>query len=368
MIHKKRNWRILSLMFLIPAIIQANAQNTLSLAANLMQPGDSVTKERVEYVYSGEGGENAVWDFSNLDPENTYYIKYDTISDSQLVGYDMQKTYNYRFTNDSLLMTGYESPLLSVEYQQPLLIQSFPLKFGQTYSADYQGEGRYCGTHFERDFGSVKITADAIGTLILSEKDTLPNTLRVYTINTEAIRLNRDSCRNDSDNMKLVITEQYQWYAHGYRYPVFETMTSSSYNNTEHVATQQMAYRCLPEIQMELNDSISDRIRQEARFTVDRTAFSGESSKTSQNNDAGFTYDLIVNGKTVTITYNIEHTATIRVLIVDIMGNIYQNIQQTNPEGYNYSVSIDCSSLRRGQYIAYINVNGNIYNKKFPIK
>ena len=194
------------------------------------------------------------------------------------------------------------------------------------------------------------------------------NTLRVYTVNTEAIRLNKDSCRNDSDNLKQVITEQYQWYAHGYRYPVFETITSSTYDNMSHVATQQYAYRCLPEMQTELSDSINDRIRQEGRFTADGLIHSGNSGKASQNNDAGFAYDLVVNGKTVTITYNIEQTATIRILIVDVMGNIYQNIQQTNPEGNNYSVSIDCSSLRRGQYIAYINVNGNIYNKKFPIK
>ena len=32
------------------------AQNILSLAANMLQPGDSIVKEEVEYVYSGNSG------------------------------------------------------------------------------------------------------------------------------------------------------------------------------------------------------------------------------------------------------------------------------------------------------------------------
>ena len=367
MINKRKKLRVWALMLIFHSIAPTNAQNTLSQAANLMQPGDSVTKERVEYVYAGEGGEHAVWDFSNLDSEDTYYIKYDTISESQLTGYDMQKTYNYRLTSDSLLMTGYESPLLSIDYQQPLLIQYFPLKFGQTYSADYQGNGRYCSTHFERNYGSVRITADAIGTLILSEKDTLPNTLRIYTINTEAIRLNRDSCRNDSDNLKLVITEHYQWYALGYRYPVFETITSSTYDNMDHVATSQYAYRCPPEIQIEMNDSTNERIRCEQQREADNQNMHN-GSQTSQGRDVGFTYDVDVNGNQIAINYSIEKTATIRAMIVDVMGNVYHDIQQTNQAGTNYSLDIDCTGLRRGQYIIYINVNGTVYNNKIPIK
>jgi len=32
-----------------------------------MLPGDSVTKERVEFVHAGDDGNQAVWDFSNLE-------------------------------------------------------------------------------------------------------------------------------------------------------------------------------------------------------------------------------------------------------------------------------------------------------------
>ena len=66
--------------------------------------------------------------------------------------------------------------------------------------------------------------------------------------------------------------------------------------------------------------------------------------------------------------YSIEKTATIRAMIVDVMGNVYHDTQQTNQAGTNYSMNIDCTGLRRGQYIIYINVNGTVYNNKIPIK
>ena len=102
---------LLTILFLLFCSV-GYAQNILSLPANLIQPGDSITKERVKYVYAGDAGKDVIWDFSNLEKEDTYYIKYDTINQSQWEGYDTQKTYYYRIANDGMQMTGYESPLL----------------------------------------------------------------------------------------------------------------------------------------------------------------------------------------------------------------------------------------------------------------
>lgn len=357
--------KVFFVMVLFSFSIVNNAQNTLTMSANLMQPGDSITKERVAYVYAGEIGQNVVWDVSNLEKEDTYYIKYDTISQSRWIGYDTQKTYYYHVANNSLQMEGYESPLLSMDYKQPMLSLKFPLQFNQTYISEYLGEGRYCGTHYERIFGFVKITADSQGTLILSEKDTLPNTLRVYTINTSAIRMNRDSCHNDVDNLKQIITEHYQWYVRGYRYPVFETITSSTYDNMNHIATQQLAYRCPPEIQIALNDSTNERIRLEQQPLTDNNESEYDNEyQHLGSSDAGFTYDVKANGNQITITYELENTAVIRVLMVDVTGTVLRDIQQTNNPGSGYMMSIDSTGIRRGQYIIYINVNGTIYNTK----
>lgn len=346
------------------------AQNVLSLAANMLQPGDSIVKEEVEYVYSGNSGKDIIWDFGNLTAEDSFYLKYDTINKSHFAGYDAHKTYKYHLSNDSLKLLGYESPLIGMEYQKPQLIMPFPLELNQIFISDYQGEGRYCGTHYEKSFGTIKIKADAEGTLILSEKDTLPNTLRVYTINTEAILLNRDSSRNDMDNIKQVITEHYQWFAKGYRYPVFETITSSTYDNLKHVSTKQCAYRCKPEMQQELKDSTNEIIR----INDKQISPNGSNNRqengidASGSNDSGFTYQITVYNNQVNITYSIEHPAHIHAMLVDVMGTVHRELQQTDYPGAGHTMSIDCTCLRRGQYIVYINVNGTVFNTIIPVK
>ena len=259
---KKKKLLLITMMIVITSyFLSAKAQNVLTLNCNLMQPGDSVTMQIADYMDAGEAGENVVWDFSGIDCSGMCYIKYDTIQHSQLVGYDAQNTDTFSLDHNHLMLSNKESALQCMNYLQPQLLQVFPFRYNETFSKEYGGEGRYCGTHYERTFGTIQITADGQGTLILSDNDTLSNTLRVYTINTASIRLNSDSCRNDSDNMKQVITERYQWFTRGFRYPVFETVTSSTYNNLNYVSTQQYAICCPPSVQSEITDSINEEIR-----------------------------------------------------------------------------------------------------------
>lgn len=367
---KKRTLLFLAVVIgLMLLSLSTQAQNILTESCNLMQPGDSVTMQIVDYVDAGEGGDNAVWDFSGLDCSGVYYIKYDTINQSQLVGYDAQNTYKYHLSDCQLLLSTNESALLGMEYLPPQLMQVFPFQYSHTVSKEYRGEGRFCGTHFERTFGTIQRTSDGQGTLILSENDTLQNTLRVYTVNTSAIRLNSDSCRNDSSNLKQVITERYQWYARGYRYPVFETFTSSTYDNLCHVATQQYAYCCPPSVQKELSDPINEEIRHNDMLARQNEKNNGNNSSDSGTGDGcQFNYEVTINGNQVTLTYDISGNAHIHIMMVDIMGVVYHDVVQTNAAGSGYTIEMDCSSLHRGQYIIYLNVNGKIYNSKISVK
>ena len=343
------------------------AQFNLSVRTNLPQPGDSVTKEKVDYVGIYSVGEQTTWDFSGLKTNDLYHIKYDTI-DGELIAFDHQKSYRYAVSGDSLLMTGYESQLRSMDYIKPQLYMPYHLSLGETCQAIYKGEGRYSGTHYERVFGTVKTEADAVGTIILSESDTLPNTVCLHSVITESVRLNKDSCLNDSDNLKQIITEHYKWYARGYRYPVFETITSSTYDNLNHVATQQYAYRCPPSIQVALKDSINEEIRLNDYQDRNNVTPKYGDSPSSSTNDSGFTYRIDTNGRLVTITYSLEKTAIIHVLVVDVMGTIHREMQMGNEAGNDYTMQINCTGLRHGQYIIYINVNGTIYHSKIPVK
>lgn len=345
------------------------SQGLLNLTNNSIHAGDSITLEKVDYTQPGDGGNGAVWDFSGLETIGHSYIKYACISDSSIAGYTPVGSYKYEIENNHIMLTGYESRMHSLDYRPYQTVLPLPLQYGQTIAKSYHGEGRYCGTHYERILGNVKITADGEGTLILSESDTLCNTLRVYTLNTMSVRLNADSCKNDSDNLKQVVTERYQWFARGFRYPLFETVTSSTFDNLNHVATTQYAYRCPPEIQILLNDTINERIRNSDKSNYQGVITNHSSSEDiDKSNSNRFDYEIVVNRNQISINYDVSEASTIHAMIVDVLGNVEYHTQQITPAGSGYTLNLDSSNLRRGQYIIYINVNGTIYNAKIPIK
>lgn len=366
--------RALSAVLLLTSLVAVHAQEMLTSACNQLQTGDSLTFIKTNFFYAGAAGEDAYWDYSGWEETGSYILKFDTLKNNQLLGFDPQKLWKYHVVEKGLALSGYEDNLTRVDYGEEKLILPLPLQYGQTYSKAYQGQGLYSGTHHIKTFGMVQITADAQGTLILSETDTLYNTLRVYTVDTEAVRLSKDSCRNDSDNLKQVITERYQWFVRGYRYPVLETVCSSTYHNLNHIATQQYGYLCPPTIQAALSDSINEQIRKNDALSQAERNYNGHGDENYDpnnpnyhGNDSGFTYDIHTNGSQVTITYCLDSAAQFHVMVVDVMGMVYRDIQQNSNAGNNQTMNIDCSGLRRGQYIIYMNVNGSIYNHKIAI-
>ena len=126
---------------------------------------------------------------------------------------------------------------------------------------------------------------------------------------------------------------------------------------------------CPPSIQEELDDSINAYIRETDRkpsLATPKDMFANETN--GKQNGNGFTYTILSNDNQFTISYSLEESSRIHAMVVDVMGNIYRDIQQHKMAGSDYSMHFDCSDLRPGQYIIYINVNGVIYNIKIPVK
>ncbi len=367
--------RALTAVLLLASLSAVHAQEMLTSECSQIQAGDSLVITKTEYIYTNATGEDSYWDYSGLEEAGSYVLKFDTLNSKQLVGYDPQKIWKYQTVEKGLFLSGYEDNLYRVDFKDAQLILPLPLQYGQSYNKAYQGEGLYCGTHYIRVFGTVKTTADAQGTLILPETDTLYNTLRVYTVDTEAVRLSKDSCRNDSDNLKQVITERHQWFARGYRYPVLETVSSSTYHNLNHIATQQYGLLCPPGIQTALSDAVNEQIRRDDAMARDewnakrRNCEENSSGTLPQDgsNSSGFTYDIQTSGSQVSITYSLESAARLHVMVVNAMGMVYRDTLQDSPAVSHQLLTIDCSGLRRGQYIIYMNVNGSIYNHKIAI-
>ncbi len=328
-------------------VISAKGQH-LDISPNVIRGGDLVEKIHCHYGSVGNDGEHVVWDFSDRMGNTLQTIYYSIDSLDVLTGNDGTALYNYVLRGDSLLQTGYETPLEHITYQEPLLNMVYPVHYGDSFSGPFQGYGRYCGTHEERVSGQVSVVADAYGCLVLSENDTLNHVLRVYTLKTQSISMEPDSCRADSDSMKQEIEEHYQWYARGYRYPVYETVSRTTYDRLTPVACRQYAYCYLPESQRQLNDSVNENI--EKNWEI------GEHDI--------FHYSVHTQGKTVTVNYDLDQGAHIRFIIADIMGIVHKQGEQDQQAGSDFIMQIDCIGLPSRQYVLYMNVNGKIYSEK----
>ena len=359
----KHNVSLLIVMTLVcfPALV--NSQNILTSSLNAPRDSDIIYKCRVKYTKPGDAGKDNCWNFSNASIlEKSYSITYSRDTMLDIVGMEHNSMYKYRVSKDSLVQTGYEEPTTIIRYDHPILQQVYPFSMDMKSSSRYEGEGWYCGDHAMKITGNVEQEADGMGTIILSENDTLKNVLRVHTIRTSATTMTEDTCIADSADGHQEIEEAYRWYARGYRYPVYETVSRTSYYNLDPVACSQMAFLYLPEDQRILADSLNQVIA-----TRD-SAESRNDNNNGNNKPDIIKYTVQNSGSSITINYDLTESAHITALICNASGILYRHSERSDTAGEGYTLQIDCSGLRSGQYVLYINVNGKIYNEKINIQ
>lgn len=334
------------------------AQTVITHIHNGLRFGDKVQKQQVEYVRPGEDGEECVWDFTNLHMLKPYPIEYLCDSDSTTI-YELSPVQinKYSLRTDTLQLTGYETPLQRVDYTAPIVQLAYPFAYGSSLTAPYHGTGTYCKTHLIDHQGITDIEAEATGTLILSEGDTLRNTIRLHTLRTGSLYMyhENDSTDEARSRTKQEIEERYQWYARGYRYPLLETVSTSYYKDMDMVSCIQKAYCYAPDLQRTLHDEQNDSI-----IRIDSIA-------NVQVADI-FHYRVETIGNQVKLSYSLDEDANITIIVCNHRGMAYRRRSFAMPAGTGLEQNIDCSGLIPDTYILYLNVNGKVYSEKINVK
>lgn len=261
----------------------------------------------------------------------------------------------YRLEGGSLLLTNYQTTVSNIDFAEPVLEMKYPMKYGDAISSSYSGAGKYANRNAVEASGTVSITADGQGILIYSDGDTLKNVLRVHTVRTASLGMDRDTVMGSGAERLVEIEEFYRWYARGCRYPVFETRSASYYHNTDFVKSVRTAFMCLPDSQRTLSDS--------ANLAVARA------DSAAAGNAAGdiIEYSVENSGNVVTLRYSLSQKARVQALVCGIMGEVWRKSGRTDEAGEDYTLVLDCNGLRRGDYILYINVNGKAYSSKVSV-
>ena len=226
----------------------------------------------------------------------------------------------------------------------------FPFTYGDSISSDYEGHGLYCGHNGIEETGTVYTVADGIGTLYLTEEDTLHNVLRIHVVKTSSIRMDKDSFVTPPTSHTNILEESYLWYARGYRYPVFETHKETYYHGTKYMYVHKTAYRTLPKTIRSLGDSINEVI------------IRSDSIKTCSDGKDIIQYQVSHSGNIIRIDYRLRESASISAIVSDTMGIVYRRYNHTEKPGDGLYFTFDMNGLRRGEYILYLNVNGMMYS------
>ena len=74
-----------------------------------------------------------------------------------------------------------------------------------------------------------------------------------------------------------------------------------------------------------------------------------------------------VNGGTVTVSYDLLADATVTALVCDVSGVVYRQQSQTGQAGDSYQMTILCNGLRCGQYVLYLNANGQVSSQTISL-
>lgn len=366
------------------------SQYVITKENNLMRNGDKIVKQQVGYVDPGKSGDNKIWDFSDLTTVNEKYkLQYRSFNDSLLTGTEHRTIYKYLLRKDTLFMTGHENPLTILTDSVPQVLLSYPFSYGSKIEKDFKFYGKYSGADSLISIGHSKVHADAYGTVMLPDADTLSNVIRVYTLNNSRIRLwnPHNSERGDMNAADTVCTdtltrhkeEIYRWYAEGYRYPVFETVTHTYFKNDKPLSRFCTAFYYPPrEQQLGVADSINSKVRErliknhtnDSRNSIRNRNDKNASEKGLDNGNVHHNGEFTVNAGNgnITVDYTLTENSNVEIILTDLHGRVFGYVPQHMQTGGSYAEPITRNSLFPGDYLLCFIVNGNPVSYKFNIK
>ncbi len=359
-----------------------------------------VKKQQVEFQNVEDTGQDVVWDFSRMElPNNKYTVKYALAETGNCDGIvtrtELGTRFYYDSTMDSIMLCGYENNLSKVQYDRPELLLHMPLVYGNRHEGLFHGIESYCEKIFMRVCGSYMVEVDGTGSMLLPSGDTLRNVSRVHIrkltsqqyfpfIMTEReLKVYVDSITpytSDSiyqhmlTDTLLTETNTYRWYATGYRYPIMECTAIGHQNAQPYYTT---ACYCSPEEQELTSDEENEWLRQ-LLADADNNGGSGnnrgngDDSKKNNGSDGKSTSPLqntniAINGMNINVNYYLTIDATVNVLVCDIAGMVYRHGSQSGKAGQSQQLNINYSGLHRGQYVLYLNVNGQVTSQTISL-
>lgn len=393
------------------------------------RPGDKLAKQQVKYKDPGRSGTDVIWDFSKLKSMDSNYSVsfYEPITKSKdtlfVTCVESQTMYKYAYKGDSMLFLGFENSGSQLLLDAPEYCMKFPFKMGDSISGTYAGRGRYEFALLTEIIGTIYTVADATGTLILPDGDTISNVLRVrtehqFTQNTlpmfyeaeksrpqkdsilipnveESYKVSADSSSSDASEFKqsssvegsknenskdqplnarnksksttreqmlkektdslYFRTETCRWYAPGYRYPLFETVSNHGRvlpGDTVEIDDMSTAFYFPPSKHIYVEDDPENKAILDSIKAIVKEDLTPSDSLL-------FEYNYYPNPvrNDLEVELLLEKASKVTFRVFDSSGNVVLVDQEGNQPSGVRRFTLKTNKLRFGEYILHMEVD-----------
>ena len=374
--------RQLSFTIIAMAVSLTMSGQQLRQRQNNYRSNEILTKQRVETdideLLIGKGK----WSLEGAEVSKKKYRSTYTLQEDTLAGRERGERTNLQELRSQMDVVGSENYMGRMTYDMPETWLKFPMQLGDSVSGYFNGSGPYCERLFLRRFGTYLTKADAVGRLTLPDGSTLRNVIRLHTerhisakvvpIEMMAREIPKFTVDSIVNNLKAdgspLREDIYRWYAEGYRYPVLEARTLTVADER----TLEEVFICTPEVQEALAfdaDNEAERQRLAAEQAEKSQGQAGSIANGKKPVGGAFAYDIAQDDGSSRIVVNYDTSRDVKVvaLVANSQGYVFKRAEQQCGAGTG-QFTIDCDGLNRGQYIIYINVDGEQAAEKVNLK
>ena len=368
------------------------AQHTLQKEYIHMRANDTIVKQEVAYKNPGRSGADVFWNFSKLQATKTPYRVCYGGNDTLISCKEHSTGYNYFLNSgDSLFLFGYRNQTTYFNAVLPGIEFRYPFHYTDSIEGFYYGEGKYCDKLAFVSQGKTTIKADAWGTMLLPDNDTLRNVIRVcfqkdicekvavtdsilIKVHGDSTVLNKEHILEHLQNDTIMLRmKDYRWYAEGYRYPVFETIHCETFRLGIPVAYYTTAFYYPPEEHAYLENDLPNLQLQELLKEKSLSAYHAPLPQDGKEQDdadrmhseLSVYYNAYPNPtkENLTVEYYLSEDASVQISLFDMGGQLLQQEKDIQTFGVHEEV-LPMGTYPRGTYILRLTVSDITYVEK----
>ena len=354
--------QFLAYMILCCNAIAIAQQTKLSSLTNNLRVGDSIRYDLVDIEkLCITGYDEATWDFSSLKysgQEREVFFCSDDSAKVRMIGQD--EMLDFKQTAADLYLSGIQTALVKIDFGDTFEYLRYPFIANDSLVCNIEGHGTYSSkiNFFLKGISTAK--AMGIEKIILPDNESLSNTLLIKrSVHGDIIPLDDNTeVKPDADKLQLEFNS-YDWYAQGYRYPIFKILLASLKNGEQKI--MQRRYACVANVESfkKLEDSENEKLR---------AGQQGKETQESKTSSSLINYQVAMSGKLLNIAYSLSSDSQLRFVLSNTSGMLLKSVNLYQQAGDGYEQAIDLGNLPRGEYVLYINVNDQKFSEKVSVE